>query len=516
MQRKRKQRRQDSLAWKRLIETILAQVPNYIVKYSPEEQEILNEFLNVLKAYHVDEISSRKNFSTLLTEYIQEQREKNEYLEIPFLWFSVYYFDRARLLLSVADFFAEEFYGYLAKQLRSFFQLVQKGTSLSNEDIWERLQYECSNIRVPLSAEELQILKSVYSFILENEFHALNPSRIKASIIKNISIPNLSRRLANFFKLFETKWYLLFHPPAFGLERLYFHFQLSEKTSLAEIINFQNPQNTVLCSSDVYIIKGFSNSYIGTLSVPTRYFNPLENYLQQCVIEGKIILQELKRIKMLRRSASLALYRENHGWRSLSSTKWRYLTEKLKSTRSRRPRASLESFYVTPPFNLTWLYQHHSHPSQIIKLYCEVPEEFSFDELPNQPTKEQRHNTLTKTDIDLLKDLIRKRVVYIGFRSDQLWYEWALDAYWVKIPQITENQLNHLLQWLPFSELYYTHQEIQMRVRIPNDWVQRIKEDLNWVIMPIIRPHYPMNLRYNYYDDNTLQWLIPSVLQSNR
>ncbi|MFX0050262.1 MAG: hypothetical protein ACFE8U_03120 [Candidatus Hermodarchaeota archaeon] len=509
MQRKRKQRRQDSLAWKRLIDTILAQTPNYIVKYPLKEQQLLNEFLNVLKAHHVDEISSRKRFSTLLAKYIQERRGTNEYLEIPFLWFSVYYFDRARLLLRVADFFAKDFYGYLAKQLRSFFQLVQNGTSLSDEDAWERLQYECSNIRVPLSAEELQILKSVYSLILENEFHALNPSRTKASI-KN------RKGLANFFKLLETKWYLLFHPPAFGLERLYFHFQLSEKTSLAEIINFQNSQNTVLCSSDVYIIKGFSNSYIGTLCVPTRQLNPLKNYLKQCVIEGKIILQELKRVEMLRRSASLALYRENKGWGSLSFTKWRHLTERLRSIRQRRRRASLESFHITPPFDLTWQYQHHSRPSQIIKLYCEIPEEFSFDELPNQPTKEQQRKTLTKTDISLLKELIRKQVVHIGFRSDQLWYEWALDAYWVKIPQITEDQLNHLLQWLPFCELYFTSREIHMRVRIPNDWVQRIKEGLNWVIMSIIRPHYPMNLRYNYYDNDSLQWLIPSVLQSNR
>ncbi|MFX0172985.1 MAG: hypothetical protein ACFE9L_13815 [Candidatus Hodarchaeota archaeon] len=515
MQRKRKQRRQDSLAWKRLIDTILDHTQTYIVKYSPEDQHILNDFLNVLKAYHVDKISSRTNLLTLFTEYIQKQQGKNEYLKIPFLWFSVYYFDRARLLLSVADFFAKEFYGYLAKQLKSFFQLIQKGTLLSDEDAWERLQYECSNIRVPLSAEELQVLESVYSLIQENEFHALNPSWIKASKIKNISIPNLSRRLANFYKLYDTKWYLLYYPPAFGLERLYFHFQLTENTSMNEIIDFHNSHNTVLCASYVHTVRGFPNSYIGLLNVPVQFATKLENYLQGCERQGKMVLHELTKVNQFQWTSSMALYQERKGWSNLSRSKWHQLVQSLKLPHPRKRRTRFESFFQTPPFNSNWQYRRHTHPSRIIKFYCDIAEEFSFDELSSELINKKQTNKSAPNEFELLKELIHKGVVHCGFRSYQLEYEWALDAYWVKIPQLTDNQLKRLLQWLPFSELYHSEHNIYLRVRLPLEFVQRIKKDLNWVIIPIIRHHYPLKLQFEYYDPKTHQWICPAILRTN-
>lgn len=103
-------------------------------------------------------------------------------------------------------------------KLREAFTILNKKVALVNLK-WEKLQYNCYKLRVPLSNEEFQILQAIYSHIRNSGIIALNLHHLKTTINHQVKIPNLSRILPSFFVRLDANWNLQFYPPAFGIER---------------------------------------------------------------------------------------------------------------------------------------------------------------------------------------------------------------------------------------------------------------------------------------------------------
>lgn len=494
------------------IRTILNRLPSYIKDFPPEENEILTKFISVLQHFEEAEYQ-RDKLSARLEEYIKQNNGTNQYLRTPFLWYSVDFCINANIILNIAKFHAEEFFSYLTTYLRKTFQLVRVGISLSNSDAFESLQYECNKLHVPLTKGQIQALETLYSSINSMGYQALKPQRIKTAIYKKTNSSDLLRNIVNFFKYLDGKFFLLFNQRAFDLEHLYVKFRLNEERIVKDIIDFQDPSNTVLCNSEILEVKGDnSKEYLGLLVTSPQFCNSLINFLQRCVRQEKLEIHEMKQISMSRWSASLVLYQMDKGWGDLSSTQWLKLIRGLKTKNPRKTK--VQTFFITPPFKPIWHYQLHDRPSEIIKLYCKFPRELTYEDLPFNTINNQTKNQFSSEELTLFKELHQNQVVYTGFRSDHLWYDWSLNAFWIELPLIPLSQLIRLLQWLPFTELFTNERNFCIYTRLPPSWAKRIKNDLDWLILPVMRYHYPKKLRYKWFDEETLQWKIPSVLKT--
>jgi len=514
MQRKRKQRRRDSATWKRFLVTILDQFPNYFAKYSLEEQTYLNEFYTILQEHNVDTITARNRLIELFKKYVKKYEHSEDYIRLQFLWFSCRYFSNANSLLSVEGFYAASFYGYLVHLLRGnssiagVFQLIRNTTPLTDLS-WEKLQYESLKLHIPLTNEQITILETVYSTIREFGIQALNPNRIRKNLTNLID----SRELMPFLKRIDARWLLQFYSPAFGLTRLFFHFQLNESTQLTEIIDFQNPDNTVLGLSDVYSVREFPNSYFGMLVVPSKDLNQLQAYFKRCEQQTKLNLYELTESTTFCSSTSLAMYRAEKGWGDLNQTEKAKLIRQLRTSRPRKRRVDPLPLYLSPPFNSYWHFSHHPRPDQIINLYSKLKREFSFEELPLKLVPENSPSNLSVYEIDLLKELIQKGVVTINFLPFRLWNEYSIDQYWFKLPRMPLKQISRLLILFPYAELFFTEKNIHIRVCSPSERVQWIQENLEWFVAQIISHHPRKEITFEWYDPEVLQWKTPFILQ---
>ncbi len=513
MQRKRRQRRRDSETWKRFLATILDQIPNYIGKYSLEDQIYLNEFHSILQGYNVDTITARKRLIERFKKYIKKYEHSENYLRLPFLWFSRSYISNANLLLNIEGFYAATFYSYLVHHLRGnssikgVFQLIRTNTPLTDLS-WEKLQYESFKLHIPLTSNQLTILDTVYSTISDFGIQALNPTRIKRSLTNYIS----SRELMPFLKRIDARWLLLFYSPAFGLTRLFFHFQLNKSIQLTEIIDFQNPINTVLGLSDVYSDREIPNSYFGMLVVPSEDLNQLFAYFKHCVGQKKLNLYELSESTTFCSSTSLAMYRAEEGWGNLSQTDEKRLIRQLKTSRPRKRRIEPPSLYLSPPFNSNWHFSHHPQPGQIINLYCKLKREFSFEELPMKRTENFPSN-LNEYEIGLLKELTQKGVVTINFLPFRLWNDYSVDQYWLKLPkEMPFKQISRLLFLFPYAELFFTKNNTHIRVSSTFERMHWIKENLEWFTTPIIPQHPRKEIMLEWFDPELLQWKTPIIL----
>lgn len=503
--------------WKRFMETILSQLPNYVTNYPPSDQIVLNEFLSVLQSYEVDTQAARKQLLESFQRFNNKYRNSEKFWSLPFLWFVESYFQNAYNLLSVASFHADDFYEYFVKQLRGdsdthgVFQLVSKGTPLT-DFAWEQLQYACNRLSVPLTSEELHVLEIVHTLCMEIGIKALNQSYIKNYFLNRAKSPTLSRKLVGLFSRLDSNWLLYFYTPAFDLELLFFHFQLSESTFLEDIIDFHDPTNTTLCYSNIYWIRGFHNTYCGILFVPTKFVESLRKYLQQCERLGQLILYELTKIDTSHLSVSLFLYQATKGWRNPTQTDWRRLVPILKTQNPRKKRIKHFSFYLSPPFNKFWHHNQSHNPSQIIALYCKIPRRFSFQELPLGSHNSQITMRLSKPEIKLLRELYLQKTLHVCFLSLRLISEFSLDNYWITLPKMPLDQLSRLLAWLPSSYLYLTETNIHIWTFLTSKLAQWLRTDLEWSVMPIVENHNPKNLVFDWYDLKTQQWKAPLVL----
>ena len=498
---------------KKSIETILEQLPIPIAMYSPTEQTILNDFFEVVQYYRKVDYK-RNELSSHFEEYVRNYQGTNKYLQTPFLWFSLDFCINANLLLNIAKFHAKEFLGYLREFLIRTYQLIRKGTSLFDVDSFESLQYECNKLRKPLTSEQLQLAKFIYSNIGELGYLALNSQRVKAMIRRNMTSNELSENLDHFFKLLDIHFFLLFNQRVFDLERLYIHFKLDQNAKLENIIEFQDPDNTILCTSDFFTVRGSPSTYLGILTSSTQFYNHLETYIQECADEGKIVLHEMTKITMFQRSVSLVLYQPDIGWQNLTPSLWKNIIQKLITKRSEKAYKKPQSFHMTPQFNPIWHYQLFESPSKVINFYCKIPRKYTFNDLLLNPLANSE-SKFSEEELELFKTLYRNQVFHIGVRSNRLWYEWSLDAYWIKVPRaFTFKQLIHFLYWLPVSELFFSEQDIYIYVRLPSNWISKIRTDLDWRISSVIRHHHPHKFQYRWYDPEKCQWIPPKILKT--
>ena len=505
-------------SFKRFIKTIMEQLPAHIEEYPPPDQLLLSEYLSVLQ--HYEEADYQRNkLSKRFEEYNNSILGTDQYLHTTFLWFTYNYISNANLLLNISKFHANLFYEYMVKHLRGssvtpgVYGLIRENIPLSNL-AWEQLQYESNKLLIPLTKDQLQILKTVYSFNTEAGIYALDPRKLRSVIVKQVKFPkNLkpTDELNRFFTRMDGRWSFRFFSPALGLDRLFFHFQLQESTSLEDIIDFHNPANTVLCVSDIFSARDSPNTYIGNSLVPIQEIEQLESHLQHCENQGKLILKELIRITTTRTSASLNHYRANSGWFELSPTKMRRLTSLLKSKHPKKRLVKNSSLFVSPSFNGHWYYDQHPLPTEIIKLYSKIPDEYTYQYLPLR-SNAQDSTALSRTEIGLLKQLIYNKVVYIGFVPWRLVYEFSLDLYYIILPKIPLFQLKRFLNLLPYSEIHYTENSIYVLTQLTPKLVRWIENDLNWTVISIILTHYRHNLEFNWYDSGKLQWKTPNIL----
>jgi len=90
-------------SFKRFIKTIVNQLPAHIEGYPPTDQVLLNDFLSVLQ--HYEEADNQRNrLSKRFEWYIKSISGTEQYLQIPFLWFTYNYFWNANLLLNISKF----------------------------------------------------------------------------------------------------------------------------------------------------------------------------------------------------------------------------------------------------------------------------------------------------------------------------------------------------------------------------------------------------------------------------
>ncbi len=499
----------------------MEQLPAHIENYPPPDQLLLTDFLSILQHYEEADYE-RNKFSQRLEEYNERVIGTKKYLNTAFLWFVESYFSTANLLLNVSTFHANSFYEYLTKHLRGnsttpgVYGLIRGNIPLTDL-AWEQLQYACDKLLVPLTNDQIRILRTIYYFITENGVYGLDPRMLKAVIVKNVEFPKKykpSEELTRFFTLMDGRWFLLFFSPAFGLNRLVFQFQLQGSTSLEDIIDFRNPANTVLTGSDVYSFRNLPNNYIAILLVPTEDIGRLEHYLENCERQGYLILRELSKITTVRKCISLNHYQANFGWIKLNSTELRRLTQLLKSKNPKKRQRERGSFFITPEFNLQWHYSQHLLPKEIIKLYCKNPQDYSYTNLPLKFIDDQDSRRLSRTEVGLLKQLYyNHQVVQIGFVPWRLVYDFSLDMYCIILDKIPLFQLKRFLNLIPFSEIYFGKNSIFIWARLTPKLVKWIENGLKWNVISIIRKQYPLNLDFKWFNASRLKWKIPDILR---
>lgn len=510
-------------SFKRFIKTILEQLSTHIAEYPPADQLLLTDFLSVLQCYEEADYQ-RNKLSQRFETYKNRTLGTDKYLRTPFLWFSESYFSNAILLLNVSKYHADTFYEYLVKHLRDsanilgVYSLVLDHIPLTNIK-WEQLQYSCEKLLIPLIKIQLQILNAVYSYITEEGVYSLDPRKLKAAIVKKVEFPRKirpSEELTRLFTQVDARWFLRFSSPAFGLNRVFFHIELKGSTSLADVIDFQDPGNTVLTVSDVYRSNDLSNTYTGAFLVPTKEIEQLKIHLQICEQQGYLILKEFSTITTGSISASLTHYQAKNRWKIPSQTKLKRLTPLLKRKHPRERQPEQLTLFSPPPSTLQWHFSQHPLPTKIIKFYCERANDYSYPNLPLQLINVQYPESFSRPEIGLLRQLLYNQVVMIGFVPLRLVYEFSLDWYWIILPRIPFFQLKRFLSLFPFSEISVTENSINIRVRLPPKLVNWIKNDLNWPVISIIPEFLPPTIQFDWFNALKLEWQTPDIFQGKR
>lgn len=501
--------------WKRFIRTVLNQSPKYFNKYPAKEQELLNKFFIVLQDYDAGTSIARKKFLESCEKFKREciypgpSEYTEEYLNFPFLWFAESYFDRALELLDIAQFHADEFYEYLAKHLRGsegLFQLVSKGTPL-NDITWEKLQYESIKLTVPLTLEEIHVLEAINTYVKELGLSATYPRSLRATITKELKTPKISRRIPQLLKRVHAWWGLSWYYPGFDLARVYFNFQLSQSATFEEIIDYKDPENTILQYSDVYWARNYKNLFMGNLIVPRHLVGSLRNYLEDCHNQEKLILHDCYQVTLDHVSSSLNYYEPGKGWHEWTLTEYDQLVKQLKSKKSRkRSEKAITSLHMTS-FNDEWHYLDTQNSNQMIALFCnEILHPFlTFNELPFEISKMER---------DMLKELHDvEKAVNVTFLPHNMVREYSMDVYWITLPKIPFKKLRLLLNCVPYTVIYGNESRYHIWAYLTPMLARWLQRELKWLIMNISLYYFRSSPKVEDYDYNKRQWKTPVVLE---
>jgi hypothetical protein len=504
---------------KKMIKTVLDKLPPFIENYPPEEKGLLNDFMKLMKDFEQAEVKRTeliKNYEL----YSQKLLGSKKYLHTPFLWFTDAYFQKAKLTLNWDNYQAEAYYEYLAKFLRvdksyqGVFELIRKQTPLSDGK-WEQLQYACSKMLKPITAEEMKIIKGLISLIKYQGIYSIDPERIKKQTQSLFPKgTKVNRLLSAFLTNLECKWYINFHSPAFGIEHLFFHLK-GVKSKLDEIIPFQDPNNTVLGMSDIYVSKEKSNEYFGIFYLPTQDVKAFNAFLLDHETNGKLKIKELSHIKTSRRGFSLDRYIVDKGWSVISKADLRNFSHLLRTENEEQAQLGTTTIICYPKTDEKWLFTQHQLPHDLINVYCNIDSTYLFPELPTTSTSKKREKNSIKTNIGLLKQLIHNDLVCIYWIPWRLVYEYSLDSYWVKLPKSFFKNLIHLMKITPVSNVNIGEENIYIWAHLTPQMVEWLKKDLKFKVYPIVRYFSPCSPDINWFNQKKLLWKTPSVLKSS-
>ncbi|MFW9780258.1 MAG: hypothetical protein ACFFE8_15540 [Candidatus Heimdallarchaeota archaeon] len=492
---------------KKLLQTVIDQLPPYIERYSLEEQELLTAFFETLK-YYEEADSQRERLSKRFLDYNRQYYQTRIYLKYPFLWFSIAYFATANLMISLAKYDGRSFYAYLARPFRRHsqseggFLLVKNQTPLESQ-LWEQLQIICARIELNLTEAQLLVLKNVYQTIKERGIHSLHSRQLKKQITTDTHSFPMMRELANFFKLLGSKWDLWFYAPAFDLKYLYFHLKLAENTPLTKIIDFQNPKNRTLCASRIHRVPDRENEYSGYLVIPEPFLEDLKGFLAYNKHIRRVVKLEMDEILTERVSFSLARYSPGKGWQERSP-----------------PSSIAQDYnrYITPEFNQTWHYTQFSDPLALIQFFCRHKAIYYFEDLPLDPVpvKRQTRETVKQAadERGLLKFLFEKKVCVLAFDSPRLHYLYSPYLFEVRLPVSSLDALNQIVSGLPFVRIFFAEEQLFLWAFLTAKDVESLETEYNCQIQHVISYHYPQRLQFLWYDSRKFTWHPPSILTS--
>jgi len=361
--------------------------------------------------------------------------------------------------------------------------------------------------------DQVQILETIYACIKKTGMSSLDPRRLKTEIFSQIKMSSKTKplvELKRFFSLIQARWYLRFYSPAFGLDRLFFHVQLNGSSSLADMFGYQDPKNTVLSTSDIHQVRGLTDTYMGVLYIPTQDMDLLIKYIKQLENDNLLILHDLQKLKIRWSSSSLFQYKSDSGWKLSSQSVMNSLVWESES--SKRDENRHKNLYIPTSFNIEWHFTKHPLPCEIVKLYCKIPQKFSFTELPLGSLRNQRKKIFTADETGLIKQLYYNRVMQIGFVPWRIVNEFSIDSYYIDLPKLPSYKFNLLLKLLPYSEIIETEKNVKIWTRLPKNLVEWMKEKLNWEVHNVIPIFSRADLNYDWFNEEKLQWNTPEIL----
>lgn len=503
---------------KRFLLTIIERLPAYIAKYPQiEDYQFLTDFFDVLK-FH----DNRTYFTIKSEEYLDVYyRKHKKYFELPFLWFTTDYLNTANRILNADRFDQDRFYQYVVKHLRSnnktqgIFDLVRDLTPLTSRK-WECLQYSCNKITVPLTKAQLLILETVLSLIPKAGLRNLTHQRLQSAVTyRRKKMPKERRKkrresheLQKCLTSLETLWNIRFYPSVFDLDRLYFYFQLSDSSSLSEILGLTDPINTTLGASTVYREKNFNN-YLGILLLPKEMMKSMTIYLKQCGKHRKIKLYEVRKVIDIQISQSIKLYEAGKGWRALSKAEKRGIIGKSQK--------QTEKYVISPHFYTDWHFQEdreHGTPSQFVDLYCKaIKIAFGFDDLLSKDPSKKKNFRFSKSEQDLLSYLYDRKVIQFNFNPIRLMRDFSLDEFWIKPPKdISQNYFLNVISYLPYSFIISTKKNTFIWTRLTPEFVEWLSIDLGWSVISVIE-QYAGKTKKEWFSHKTHEWISPRLLE---
>ena len=500
-----------------MIQTVIKQLPQYIQQYSHRDQLVLNEFLEILK--HVENVRvKRSSLIKYLRKYTEKLLNTEIYVQNPFLWFSEVYFSKAFQILSMTDFHAHSFYEYVVKQLRSsknhpgVFELIRKNTPLTDLE-WERLQYESSRMVAPLTHKQYEIIQKMFQLVTNGGINILDPNLVRKQLVSNLSTGfKTINELIHFFTTLEFLWHIDYHTSAFGISRLFCHIQIKKK-QFEDILLIRRPQNTTLNMSRIYENRNKKQEYIGILYVPTNSIQSLKEFLKKQEQKGNIKIKKISPIDSNYRSISLNLYKPGEGWVKISSKYIQNIISQV-SDPNTHLRMDIELLdYLSPTFNQKWSFKQHKLPVEIIKLYCETPQEYNFESLKADSAITNKNTLISIKNRGLLRQLFDNHVLNVSWVPWQIVFDFSLDSYWLNLPKIEINKLIPLLQALPFTMVYLSEDSTSIFTYITPEIAQSIKKHSKWGVYAIKRYYVHQETKFDWFDEKKRDWITPRILE---
>ena len=108
---------------KKMIKTVLEQLPQFIKRYSPEERVLLDKFMKQLNDFEKAE-KNRTDLNNNYGEYTKGLLGTKEYLQTPFLWFAAAYFQKAKLTLNWSNFKASTYIKGTGSKLLTYIPII--------------------------------------------------------------------------------------------------------------------------------------------------------------------------------------------------------------------------------------------------------------------------------------------------------------------------------------------------------------------------------------------------------